>query len=73
MNYAKDKGRETLSLLRDHYRGSEKLRMLTMYTNLCNLKYSYGEDLTEYISVAERPTPNLKAVGETIIDIIWLL
>ena len=37
MNAAKDKGREALSLLRDHYRGSGKPRILTMYTNLCNL------------------------------------
>ena len=70
MNYAKDKGRDDLSLVRDHYRGSGKLRILTMYTNLCNLKYPFGEDLTEYISGAERLASNLKAAGETIRDSI---
>ena len=68
MNDAKDRGRDALSLLRDHYRGSGKPRILTMYTNLCNLKYAYGEDLTEYISGAERLASNLKAAGETISD-----
>ena len=68
MNDAKDRGRDALSLLRDHYRGSGKPRILTMYTNLCNLKYPYGEDLTEYISGAERLASNLKAAGETISD-----
>ena len=74
MNDAKDRGRDALSLLRDHYRGSGKPRILTMYTNLCNLKYPYGEDLTEYISGAERLASNLKAAGETISDSdFWLL
>ena len=70
INDAKDRGRDALSLLRDHYRGSGKPRILTMYTNLCNLKYPYGEDLTEYISGAERLASNLKAAGETISDSI---
>ena len=72
MNDAKDKGRDALSLLTDHNRGSVKLRIQTMYTNLCNRKYPYGEDLTEYISVAERLASNLKAARETISDIILI-
>ena len=68
MNDANDRRRDALSLLRDHYRDSGKPRIFTMYTNLCNLKYPYGEDLTEYISGAERLASNLKAARETISD-----
>ena len=71
MNDAKDEGRDALSLLRDHYRGSGKPHIiLTMYTNLCNLKYPYDEYFTEYISGSERLASNLKADGEIISDSI---
>ena len=34
MTDAIEDGRKALSILRDHYRGSSKLRILTLYTNL---------------------------------------
>ena len=57
MTDAADDGREALRILRAHYRGTSKPRILTLYTNLCNLKYipdSQGLSLTDYISRAER-------------------
>ena len=49
MTDAADDGRKALSILRDHYRGASKSRILRLYTNLCNLKLVSTEDLTEYI------------------------
>ena len=37
-NDANNNGRDALSLLRDHYRGFVKPRILTMHTNICKLK-----------------------------------
>ena len=71
MTDAADDGREALRILRAHYRGTSKPRILTLYTNLCNLKYipdSQGLSLTDYISRAERLVLGLKAAGETISD-----
>ena len=68
MNDAKNDGRGALKLLKAHYRGSGKPRILTLYSNLCNLKYDGEEDLTVYISRAERLASNLKAAHETISD-----
>ena len=69
MTDAADDRREALRILRAHYRGTSKPRILTLYTNLCNLKYipdSQGLSLTDYISRAERLVLGLKAAGETI-------
>ena len=68
MTDAADDGRKTLSILRDHYRGASKPRILTLYTNLCNLKLVSTEDLTEYISRAERLATSLKSAGEAVSD-----
>ena len=46
MTDAADDGRKTLSILRDHYGGASKPRMLTLYTNLCNFKLVSTEYLT---------------------------
>ena len=65
MNDATGNGREALRILRSHYKGSEKPRILTLYSNLCNLRKG-SESLTEYVSIkAERLATNLKSFGET--------
>ena len=51
MTDAADDGREALKILRAHYRGTSKPRILTLYSNLCNLKYipdSQGLSLTQW-------------------------
>ena len=68
MNDAKNDGRRALKLLRAHYRGSGNPRILTLYSNRCNLKYDDEDDLTVYISRAERLASNPKAAQETISD-----
>ena len=39
MTDAIDDGRKALEILRDHYKGTGKPRILTLYNNLCNMKY----------------------------------
>ena len=67
MNEASDDGRQALEILRAHYKGTGKPRILTLYNNLCNLKLG-TEHLTDYISRAERLSISLKSAGETISD-----
>ncbi len=68
MTDASDDGRKALKLLRSHYKGTSKPRILTIYTNLCNLHMADGEDLTAYVSRAERLGTSLKSAGETVSD-----
>ena len=67
MNDAADDGRAALKILRSHYKGSGKPRVLTLYTNLCNLQMG-TMSLTEYVSKAERLSTNLKSCKETVSD-----
>ena len=67
MNDAADDGRAALKILRSHYKGSGKPRVLTLYTNLCNLQMG-TKSLTEYVSKAERLSTNLKSCNETVSD-----
>ena len=68
MNDAKDNGMKALQILRDHYCGKGKPRILTLYTQLCNLRKSDTETITEYILRAEKAFNGLKSAGETISD-----
>ena len=67
MNEASGDGRQALEILRAHYKGTGKPRILTVYNNLCNLKLG-TEHLTDHISRAERLSVSLKSAGETISD-----
>ena len=69
MNEASDYGRQALEILRAHYKGTGKLRILTLYNNPWNLKLG-TEHLMDYISRAERLSINLKSAGETISDLL---
>ena len=46
---AKDNAREALRILRTHYAGSGKPRIITLYNQLTNIKKSHGESITDYI------------------------
>ena len=67
MNDAADDGRAALKILRSHYKGSGKPRVLTLYTNLCNLQMG-TKSLTEYVSKAERLSKNLNSCNEIVSD-----
>ena len=68
MHDAADDGQKALKILREHYKGTSKPRILTLYTNLCNLKLSLSDGLTEYVSRAERLATSLKTAGEGVSD-----
>ena len=65
MRDAKDNGRKALKLLRDHYAGSSKPRIITMYTELTSLKKGPKEPVTEYIIRTEKIATALRSAGET--------
>ena len=65
---AKDKGKEALKILREHYIGASKPCIISLYTELTSLKKSDTEDVTNYMIRAETASASLKAAGETISD-----
>ena len=51
MRDAKDNGRETLAILRRHYRGKGKQGIICLYTELTSLVKLSTENVTEYIRI----------------------
>ena len=49
MRDAKDDSREALQILRDHYMGKSKLRVIALYTELTSLQKGHAESITEYV------------------------
>ena len=60
MTDAIDDGHKALEILRDHCKGTRKPMILTLYNNLCKMKYIHEQGLTEYILHAERLASSLK-------------
>ena len=65
---ARNNGRTALRILRDHYKGSTKPRIIFMYCELTSLKLSQNETVTEYILRAETCVARLKEAGENFSD-----
>lgn len=68
MRDAEDDGNAALTILRDHYTGKGKPRILTLYTQLCTLVKSSDMNMTDYVLKAEKLSNSLKSAGETITD-----
>ena len=68
MRDAKDDGRKALEILRDHYAGRGKQRVVSLYTTLTSLIKQQQETLTDYIIRAETAAASLKAAGELVSD-----
>ena len=49
MKEATDNGREALRILRDHYAGKGKPRIISLYTELTSLRKEQSEGVTDYI------------------------
>ena len=60
MHDAKDDGRKALEILRRHYAGTGKQRIISMYTTLCSLTKLPNEDLTDYIIKCEQTATQLR-------------
>ena len=68
MRDARDNGREAMRILRNHYAGRGKQRIVSLYKNLCNMKMKDGMNLTDYIIKGESVAAALKSAGEVISD-----
>ena len=65
---AADDGRKALGILRDHYAGVGKPRVISLYTELTSLIKSSCETVTEYVIRAETAAASPKICGENITD-----
>ena len=65
---AKDDGRKALKIIRDHYMGTGKPRIISLYTELTSLKMGTDERVTDYANRAETAANSLKQAGETVSD-----
>ena len=68
MRDAKDNGKGAIKILRDHFMGSSKPRIISLYTELTSLKKSGTETVTDYMLRAEGAATSLKNAGEQISD-----
>ena len=65
---ARDDGRKALTVLREHYQGKGKPRIISLYTELTSLKKAENETMMDYIIWAETAATALKAADEVISD-----
>ena len=68
MREAADDGRKALKILRNHYAGYGKPRVLSMFRKLTSLQMEENEDLTGYLIRAENMVTALKQAGEKFSD-----
>ena len=68
MRDAKNDGKKALEILRAHYSGKGKSRLLSLYTELMLLTKSPTDTLTEYILKAEKAATAIKNTGEELSD-----
>ena len=65
---ASDDGKKALKILREHYLGSSKPRIISLYTELTSLKMKEEESVTDYLIRAEKAATSLKNAKEVISD-----
>jgi gag-polypeptide of LTR copia-type len=68
MRDAIDDGRRALEILRNHYAGRGKPRIIALYTELTSLRKSSTESVTDYVIKAETAAAALRNAEETISD-----
>jgi len=66
MQDAKDNGKKALEILRQHYAGSEKPRIIALYTELTSLVKRSGEYVMDYVIRAETAAAALNSVSENV-------
>ena len=68
MRDAKNDGRRSMEILRTHYAGTGKPRMILLYTQLFSIRKTPDEDVTSYLLRAETITASLKNSGAQLDD-----
>ena len=68
MSVAVDNGYRALQILREHYAGRSKPRIITLYHQLTNLRKKEGENVTDFIIRAESEATALKTANENESD-----
>ena len=63
MRDAKNDGRKALKILRSHYAGSSKPRIIMLYNQLTSLRKAVNEDITDYIIKAETLAAQVQSAG----------
>ena len=71
MREARDDGRKALGILREHYLGRSKPRIIGLYHALCSLNMN-NETTTDYILRAEQAAAALKTAGEEVNDALLI-
>ena len=66
MREALDNGREALRILRDHYAGKGKPKIISLYTELTSLRKEQNEGVTDYIIRTEATVMAQRNAGETL-------
>jgi len=64
MRDAAGDGKRALEMLRQHYAGTSKPRMITLYSELTSLSKHADESVTDYIIRAEKSATALKNANE---------
>lgn len=65
---AADDGRKAMKILKEHYSGKSKPRIINLYTSLTKLHMTDNENATDYLIKAENIIMALRDVGETMSD-----
>ena len=68
MHAAADNGRNAFKILRQHYAGTGKPRIISLYTQLTSLRKENSESITDYVLRAETASTALKCAGEVVSD-----
>ena len=68
MRDARDNGKKALEILRAHYAGSGKPRIIALYTELTSLNKHANESVTDYVIRGETAAAALNSVGESVSD-----
>ena len=69
---ARDDGRKALEILRQHYQGKGKPRVIALYTELTSLKKRENESAMDYMLHAEKSATALRDAEEVISDALLI-
>lgn len=65
---SQDDGKKALAILREHYLGSSKPRIISLYCELTSLKKRESENVTDFMLRAEKSATLLNQAGEKVSD-----